>query len=177
MFVPLYIAALMAASLACALALAFQRLLSPNRCELVSTEWLSRFSVARYRPMQRLLSEEDYRFLERQQGYHPRLARRLRRKRIKVLRGYLDCIRSDFRRLEAAINFCVAHSPKDRPELAKSVLKKRLVFSYALMAVRFRLLLYALGLGTADIQGLIGSLDEMRVHLRRVALAQPIPLG
>jgi hypothetical protein len=171
MFGPMHIAALMAATLVCVLALVFQRLLSPSRYELVSTEWLSRFSVARYRPLERLLSEDDYRFLARQKGYHPRIGLRLRRQRVRVFRGYLKCIGSDFRRLEAAVNFWMVHSPVDRPDLAKSLLRKRFLFSWAVMKAKWRLLLYGFGLSTADTQDLIGSLDDMRIYLRRVALA------
>jgi hypothetical protein len=37
--------------------------------------WLDSFSVARYRPMERLLSEADYEFLAAQPGYDPSIAR------------------------------------------------------------------------------------------------------
>ena len=172
MFVPIYIAALTVVGLACALALVFQRLFSPGRCELVSTEWLSGFSVARYRPMGRLLSEDDYRFLARQKGYRPAIAQRLRRERIAVFRAYLRCIGGDFRRLEAALNLYMTHAPEDRPDLAKSLIKKRFLFTCAMITAKWRLTLYALGLGGADVRGLVGVLDGMRIDLRRVALAR-----
>ena len=177
MVLPIFIAAMTAGSLGCALALLFQRLLSASRCELVSTEWLSRFSIARYRPLERLLSQEDYRFLEKQKGYHPRIVRRLRRERVKVFRAYLKCISSDFRRLEAALSFWMAHAPEDRPDLAKALLRKRLLFSFAVLRARFHLLLYGFGLGAADVHRLVGSLDDMRGHLRLIAQAQPASLG
>jgi hypothetical protein len=59
----------------------------------------------------------------------------------------------------------------DRPDLAKSLLGKRFLFSWAVMKAKWRLLLYGFGLSTADTQDLIGSLDDMRIYLRRVALA------
>ncbi len=73
---------------AVAFGLLIRRLASPAKAELVSTEWLSRFSVAKYRPMERLFSDADYRFLERQRGFNPGIARRLRRERMRVFRGY-----------------------------------------------------------------------------------------
>ncbi len=177
MLFPVLIAALVAGSTAFALALLLHRLVSPSRCELVSPEWLSRFSVARYRPMERLFSEEDYRYLARQKGYNPRIASRLRRERIKVFRGYLRCISGDFRRLEAAISFWMARAPQDRPDLAKALLKKRLLFSYAMVMAEWRLLLYGFGLGPADVHRLVGSLDDMRLHLDRMALDRQASLA
>ena len=48
------------------------------------TSWLNGFSLARYRVMERLLSEADYTFLAAQPGYHPSLAKKLRRERRKL---------------------------------------------------------------------------------------------
>ncbi len=172
MFIPIQIGALIAAGLACAFAVVFRFLTSPSRCELVSSEWLSRFSVARYRPLGRLLSQDDYRFLEQQKGYHPRIARRLRRERVKVFRAYLHCISSDFRRLEAAINLCMVSAPQDRPELASALLIRRFHFACALALAQWRLLLYRLGLGSVDVRDLVSSLDGMRSQLGHMALVR-----
>ena len=171
------IAAVTGGGIAVVLALLFHRLVSPSRCELVSTEWLSRFSVARYRPMERLFAEEDYRFLARQKGYCEDVARRLRRERIKIFRGYLKCISGDFRRLEAAASFWMANAPQDRPDLAKALMKRRLSFFAALMGAKWRLLLYGFGLSTADVHRLVDSLDDMRVQLRRMAMARQASLA
>ncbi|HSW49345.1 MAG TPA: hypothetical protein VLH09_04180 [Bryobacteraceae bacterium] len=171
------IAAIAGGGVALVLAFLLRTLVSPSRCELVNADWLSRFSVARYRPMERLFSEEDYHYLARQKGYRPEVAKRLRRERIKVFRGYLSWLTSDFRRLEAAASFCMAHAPQDRPDLAKALLKRRLAFSAALIGARWRLLLYGFGLSNADVHRLIGSLDDMRVELRRVALVRQATLA
>jgi len=127
--------------------------------------------------MERLFAQEDYCFLARQKGYDPRIATRLRRERIKVFRGYLRCISGDFRRLEAAISFWMAHAPEDRPDLAKALLKRRFLFSCAVLMAKWRLLLYGFGLGPADVQRLVGSLDDMRLHLRRMALERQASLA
>jgi len=177
MVLPTIMAAMVAGGLGCALALLFQRLLSASRCELVSTEWLSRFSVARYRPLERLLSHEDYHFLEKQKGYHPRIVRRLRGERIKVFRAYLKCISSDFRRLEAVLGSWMALAPEDRPDLAKALLRRRLLFAFAVLRVRGHLLLYGFGLDADDVHRLVGSLDDMRVHLRQIVQVRPASLG
>ena len=45
------------------------------------------------------------------------------------------------------------------------------------LRARFHLLLYGFGLGADDVHRLIGSLDDMRVHLRQIVQVQPAPLG
>ena len=57
-------------------------------------------------------------------------------------------------------------------DLAKAILKRRLVFAYALTLTESRLLLFRFGLGTMDVQALIGSLDGMRLQLGQMALAR-----
>ena len=47
-------------------------------------EWLEDFSISRYRPMLRLLSEDDYEFLASQAGYKGKIASQLRAERRKV---------------------------------------------------------------------------------------------
>ena len=125
----------MAGGLALVLGLLIHRLVSPSRFELVSAEWLTRFSIAKYRPMARLFSEEDYRYLAAQKGYHPKLAKRLRRERVLVFRGYLAFLKADYRRLEAALNLYMADSRTDRPDLAKEILKRRARFTASVLAV------------------------------------------
>ena len=170
-------AASITGGLALVLGWLIHRLVSPSRLELVSAEWLSRFSVAKYRPMARLFSEEDYRYLAVQKGYSPKLAKRLRSERILVFRGYLAYLKSDFRRLEAALNLYMADSRTDRPDLAKEILKRRMRFTFSVLAVEFRLLLYGVGLGGASVVALVDSLDDMRVHLRRMALVKQATLA
>ena len=165
------------AGLAIVLCLLLRNLAMPARGELISTEWLSRFSVARYRPMERLFSEEDYHYLARQRGFHPRIARQLRRERIRIFRGYLRCLKSDYRRLEAAIALYMADSPVDRPDLAKSLFHRRLQFMWAVLNAEWRLRLYGFGLSPMDAQRLVTAVDDMRSHLRRQALVRQASLA
>lgn len=152
----------------------FRRLGSSNRLPAVSPEWLRQFSVARYRPLERLLNEDDYRFLAAQRGYHPRIARRLRAERRRVFRQYLACLRRDFNRLETAARILMVSSPADRPDFARALLKQRLWFTYATMSAEIRLLLHSLGLTTVDVRGLLASLDVMRTQLIDLTVAQRV---
>lgn len=122
--------------------------------------------------MARLFAEEDYAFLAGQRGFNPRIARQLRRERRRVFRSYLNCLKRDFGQLEAAIKMCMIMSRQDRPDLAKALLKRRLVFTYALMVTEWGLALHSLGLGTVDVSRLVGSLDGMRIQLGQAALVR-----
>jgi hypothetical protein len=155
-----------------ALVIVFRQLLSPSRRHEVSVDWLNRFSISRYRAMERLFSEDDFDFLKSQKGYHPSISRRLRRQRCAIFRSYLSSLKRDFGRLEAAVMLCMAASRTDRPDLAKAVIKRRLVFTWAVACAEYRLVLYGWGLGTVDVSRLVGSLSGMRVELGQMALAR-----
>lgn len=155
-----------------ALVIVLLKLLSPSRHHEVSVDWLNRFSISRYKAMERLFSEADFEFLKSQKGYHPGIARRLRRQRCAIFRSYLSCLKRDFGRLEAAVLLCMAASRADRPDLAKALIKRRLVFTWAVACAECRLVLFRQGLGTVDVSKLVGSLSGMRVELGQMALAR-----
>jgi hypothetical protein len=165
-------AGLVTLSAGLALVLVFRQLLSPARHHEVSVDWLNRFSISRYEVMARLLSETDFEFLRSQKGYQPSIARHLRHRRKAIFRSYLSCLKRDFGRLEAAVMLCMAASRADRPDLAKAVLRRRLVFTWAVVCTEWRLALYSVGLGTVDVGSLIGALSGMRVELGQMALAR-----
>jgi hypothetical protein len=177
MISPLAIAAILAGGTGFLLALVVRELLSARRIELVDAEWVSRFSVAKYRPMLRLIAAEDFQYLARQRGYHPRIAGRLRRERTRVFRGYLKCMRHDYRKLEAAMALWMMNSPADRPDLARDLLRRRLTFTLAVLAAKWRLLLYAHGLESVDPNRLLDALSDMRLDLRRAVLVRQATLA
>jgi hypothetical protein len=152
--------------------LLFKRMLFRDRTPDFNPEWLGGFSVTKYRPMERLLSEEDFEFLVSQEGYEPEIGKRLRSERRRIFRGYLRSIRRDFQRLETAARLFMVDSTVDQPELAKALLKQRLYFNYAVLSVEVSLALHWLGIGTVDIRHLVGSLDVMRGRLGEMALAR-----
>ena len=155
-----------------AFVLLFRTALRPDRFEGLTPEWLNGFSVARYKPMERLLSEEDFEFLASQKGYTPRIARRLRSERRRIFREYLHCLKRDFGRLEAGIRLFMVHATEDRPELAKALLRCRLSFTFGVFAAECRVALHTIGIGTVDIRQLIGSVDGMRAYLGELAVAR-----
>jgi hypothetical protein len=68
-------------------------------------------------------------------------------------------------------------SREDRPDLARALVTRRLMFTYALAVTEWRLALHGLGLGTVDMSRLVGSLDGMRMQLGQVALARQSSLA
>ena len=53
------------------LAAFFRKAVRADGATRLDEEWFGQFSMESYRPMTRLLAEEDYRFLELQRGYEP----------------------------------------------------------------------------------------------------------
>src|SRR3954452_1101504 len=124
-----------------ALAFLFRELVSRTKPEEYDPAWLEDFSIAKYRPMLRLLSEDDYEFLASQAGYQGKIASQLRAERRRVFRAYLRNLVRDFHRLHHVAKMMAVYSAQDRPEMAITLLKQRLTFTMAVAAVRVRLAL------------------------------------
>lgn len=137
----------------------------------VSPTWLDDFSMARYRPMERLLMEEDFLFLSSEAGYTPEIGRRLRRDRRRIFRRYLRRLICDFNRLHLAARQMVLYAPQDRSDLALVLIQQRVLFAWAIFNVEVRLFLHWLGLGPVDVSGLVRALDSMRIQIRSYSLA------
>lgn len=151
----------------------FRRLNAPDHGS-PNLEWCSHFTIQRYRPMERLFSEADYRFLAAQPGYTPRMAKQLRAERRRAFGGYLRCLERDFDRLHTAARFLLLHSPQDRPDVVAALFRQRLAFRSAVLIVRGRLALQTLGIGAVDVRGLVEALEGMGSRLRQItAMPQP----
>lgn len=166
-------AGLLVAGIGTALAILLARLFRSPQRHQVSADWLHRFSVERYRVMERLLSKEDFDFLKSQQGYHPSLEQRLRRDRHRIFRSYLKTLRQDFRRLESVLLLLMTAAGQDRPDLAQGLIRRRLLFHWAVLMVQWRLLLFRLGVtGSVDALRLLGELSGLRLDLGHLVLAR-----
>ncbi len=120
------------------------------------------FSPNKYRPMQRLLQEEDFRFLAAQPGYSAKIGRRFRAERRRIFRAYLRHLRKDFSGMSLVVKALIIHSAEDRPELAQAVIRLRLLFAMGMLAVEARLLLYTFGLGTMDVSCMVEYVETMQ---------------
>jgi hypothetical protein len=166
------LAAFVCLAVGAVLAFLFRRLIAGPKSLPVSVNWINDLSVARYRPMERLLSEEDYRFLASQPGFDKRSLRRIRAERRKVFRGYLACLSRDFSLVGAALRLMMMYSAQDRPELAGILYKQQALFALGMLAVQWRLVLHTCGVGTVDVSGLVRAMESMRMELRLMIPAE-----
>jgi hypothetical protein len=166
------LAAFVCVAVGAVLVFLFRRLIGGSKSLPVSVDWINDLSVARYRPMERLLSEEDYRFLSSQPGFEKKALRRIRSERRRVFRGYLACLSRDFSLVGAALRLMMMYSAQDRPDLAGILYKQQALFAFGMLAVQWRLLLHACGLGTVDVRGLVSAMEFMRLELRQMIPAE-----
>jgi hypothetical protein len=135
--------------------------------------WIQNFSADRYRPMLRLLTEDDYEFLTAM-GTDSSVVKRLRSERRRIFRMYLKNLVRDFARLHRAARVLVLESEQERSEVASRLVRIRVDFFLAVFAVRCRLVLHAAGLGPVDVHRLIEALECMRTDIRTlVPVTQP----
>ena len=147
------------------LLLLVRRLTAPSTISECDPEWVANFTTASYRPMLRLLGEEDFNFLAAQPGITSETVRTFRRERRRVFRTYLRSLVRDFHRLHLAARMTLLYASEDRPDLAQALLRQRVMFAWAVTTVEFRLLLHAAGLAAVDVRGLIGALEDMRLNV------------
>jgi hypothetical protein len=152
--------------------LLFRRLVAGPKTLPVSVDWISELSASRYRPMERLLSEDDYRYVAGQPGCDRQQLRALRSERRRMFRGYLACLKRDFGQISAALRLMLTYSSVDRPDLATLLYKQQALFAYGMVAVEWRLFLHACGIGSVDVRDLLKAVESMHLELR-----QMIPVG
>jgi hypothetical protein len=136
-------------------------LLFADRMQLLDAKAQSQQNLPdanRYRPMLRLLSDEDLKFA----SASPRLRGKIRARRREVFRGYLRCLAKDYARLLSGVRGMMVESGVDRPDLAKALARNRMLFALSLCRIEIHLQLHALGIGKVDVSGLVEALDSLR---------------
>jgi hypothetical protein len=127
------------------------------------------FSLARYRPMARLLAEDDFLFLAAQPGYRPEVGAKLRRERRHIFRLYLRELACDFHRIHAGARALVAQSGDQHAELVGLLVRQQVTFWRSVAVIELRLLAQGAGLGKVEVWGLVEAVDTMRRELARFA--------
>jgi hypothetical protein len=130
-------------------------------------EGASGFSVLRYEPMERLLLEEDVRFLESQPGYTSAIGEQFKRDGRRIFRLYLEELAQDFHRLHAEARNAVARSSEQHAELVGVLIRQQARFWFAIASVEMRLLLGPVWISKQQIHGLTQAIDAMRIDLAR----------
>ena len=152
-----------------ALVFIFREMGSRTTAKEFDPAWIEDFSIDEYRPMLRLLSEDDYEFLAGQAGYESKIGSQLRRERRRIFRAYLRNLVRDFNRLQHAAKIMTVCAAQDRPDLAQALLKQQLTFTIAVVAVKARLALHTIGIGSVEVRNLLGTVDSLRAEIGHLA--------
>jgi hypothetical protein len=112
-----------------------------------------------YKPMLRLLSQDDLQFV----SAAPELKRGLRASRRRIFRAYLRCLSKDYSRLLGGVRWIMVNSAIDRPDLAVLLSRQRREFAVAMCRIEWMLALHAVGFDNVkvDVSGLVGAIDNL----------------
>jgi len=135
----------------------------------LDSQWIAELSVDRYKPMLRLLDENDLKFLRSQPGFTSQMEAKLRTQRCQMFRDYLRGLETDFRRVCTAVKLLMLQSQLDRPDLASVLIQQQASFAFGMMVVNVRLLLYRWGFAGVDVSDLVKRFDAMRLELWSLA--------
>jgi hypothetical protein len=156
--------------IATAFGVLFSKLVSRDRVAPPSEDLDTICSPDRYQAIEQLAAAENHKTFFKDRN----LESQLRKKRVAVLRSYLHQLSADFHQVTKAVQLMLVQSQVDRPDLARIVLKQRLVFFYAMMSMEVRLTMYGFGLNRIDERLLTGSMYAMRSQLQSLsAIAAP----
>jgi hypothetical protein len=136
------------------------------------TEWIEELSIERYRPMLRLLSQDDLEFLRTQPGFTPQMLAKVRIQRCQLFREYMRNLDVDFKRVCMALKMILLRSEVDRPDLASGLVRHQMLFAYRKLRIQFQLVLFRYGFGTVDVSNLVSLFDGMRRELQTL-----VPVG
>ena len=123
------------------------------------------FSLDRYTPMMRLVSEDDLAFLAAQPGYRPEIGRRLRRERRAIFRMYLRALAADFARLHRAARKMVADSPERHSELVGLLIRYQLLFWRRMAMIELRLIVPNTRLPQLDLAPLLRPIELIETRV------------
>lgn len=143
---------------------------SPEKFPM-TTDRLLELSAEAYRPMLRLLNDEDIQFLRSQSGFTPAIEAALRINRCRIMRAYVRAMRADFGLICAALKIVMAQSQCDRPDLASALVRSQLLFTWGVIVVEVRLLLFRHGFAGLDVTSPFTVFDGMLSQLQTLAPA------
>ena len=148
-----------------------RQIANPPRRLSASSDWTPELSVDRYRPMFRLLADDDLRFLRSQPGVTPALVARLRQQRYQVFLGYLRSLQRDFHQACEALVLVAVQSETDRQDILRALMINRAKFSIGFLRVRCRLLMYRWNIDQEPVANLVNLFEGLQLEL--LALAEP----
>jgi hypothetical protein len=137
----------------------------------VTADWIDEIALDRYRPMLRLLDEEDFRLLRAQPGFTRKMEVQMRHQRCQIFRGYLKSLSGDFGRVCLALKLLMLNAGNDRPDLARVLLRSQLEFVCGVIVLQVKLAFFSCGIGTIDVASVLGVFDGLRLELRSLVPA------
>jgi hypothetical protein len=158
--------------LAIGFGIVFARLISGDRFIVPAEEGDAIFCPSRYRVMEHLLDEADQKLAEC--AGDREAERKIGKLRIRILRGYMQQLSEDFNRICKASKSMMVHSEVDRPDIAGSLMRQQLTFSFLMMSVEIKLIVFGFGWRGVDVSSLTRSLSGIRTQLQSLAaIAEP----
>jgi hypothetical protein len=155
------------------------RTLSVRSSSDISADGCLVLSPGKYRPMERLLQKDDFRFLAAQAGFSPQLGRRFRTERRRIFRAYFRSLKKDFAQVSLTFQTLIVHSAEDRGDLAAGLIRQRMLFAFSVLAVEGRLALHAAGADTVavDVRGMVESLETLQGQMRMLLTPPQVAMG
>jgi hypothetical protein len=146
------------------------RLIRTRRVFEIDLAWWNSFSPERYKPIARLLSEQDFNYIAGLAGCDRRMAAKFRSRRVKLMRRYLREMSADFDRLQAIGQLMVEAGTAGR-ELRELLFERRLQFTLAMWSAQMQIAGFRAGLSRVDTTGLVGALNGLAAGVRQQNLS------
>lgn len=127
----------------------------------------------KYRPMVRLLNEEDFIFLRGDPGYRPDIEKRLRRSRARIYGRYLRLLHMDFCRLCKAGRALAVFAASDRTDFIDELARRQFAFRLRLLEAYWRLLVYRCGFPARGSAELLQVIEGLQHQVRLLTLPSP----
>jgi hypothetical protein len=121
--------------------------------------------LSRYRPMLRLLSNEDLEYPQAAVPVAGDIAARLRQRHVELFKAYLRALRADFDLLQDTGHELIAAGAASET-LPEALLRAKIEFSRAMWSIRFRLIAFQLGLTGVDARPLLSAVAQAQTALQ-----------
>jgi hypothetical protein len=132
--------------------------------------FLENFSPETYRPMLRLASRMDRRYLTR--AHSAKLAAFHRRIQRKLLREYLHELSRDFNRLYDIATTKAVHATTDSGSLSMTLVEQQMGFIFLVWSIEARLILDCIFPYSVDLKPVIGYIENLAGQTRELARPQ-----
>lgn len=139
-------------------------------CYGSESSFLEGFALSSYKPMLRLASQLDRKFLHHVHG--ERLAECYRGIQRDLLREYLRDASKDFNRLYAIATAKAVHASSDPGDLSIALFEQQITFILSVWGIEARLLLDRLLPFGYDLKPLIANLESLAQQTRELARPQ-----